>query len=297
MHSIRSYLDAAGQTPAARQKLQNSAWVEGFGQVAEQDADDGFTGFRHTLGGVGAGLDNLIDEGLLAGVSFGQAHATVNLDNDRGNGDVQSTFVSLYGSLFDDRAYLDMGLSYGRQSYQNNRKVEVGGLTNTAHSSHKGNLFSIYTEGGYNIAMQKWLLQPFAAFQYIYLAEESFRESGAGGVNLIVDDRSTDSLISNLGLRFIRPFDLTYWKGIPDVTVAWRHDYDIDDRLMTASFDGSPSVSFTTQSRDIDKDGILIGGGITLLNKSALSVYFRYDAEMRGNYDAQQMSGGFRCEF
>ena len=286
---------AAGQ--AVRQRLKNSAWVDGFGQLADQGADDGFTGFKYSLGGVGAGLDNLVEDGLLAGVSFGQSHTTIDFDNDTGNGDIKSTFVSLYGSLFDVDNYFDMALSYGRQSYHNNRQVEVGGITNTAHSNHDGDLFSIYSEGGYNISMQKWLLQPFAALQYIYLAEERFDESGADGANLIVGDRSTDSFISKLGLRFIKPFDLTYWKGIPDITVAWKHDYDIDDRNITAAFNGSPGVSFTTESRDIDKDGIIVGGGLTLLHMSSVSMHFRYDAEMRSNYHAQQFSGGIRFEF
>jgi outer membrane autotransporter protein len=283
--------------PGARQTFPNSAWIDGFGQVADQDADNGFTGFEYSLSGVGVGLDYLIQEGFLGGASFGQSHTTINLDNERGRGDIQSSFVSLYGSLFSDRAYLDMAVSYGRESFKNNRLIEVGELTNVAHSSHNGDLLSLYTETGCNIAMQKWVLEPFASLQYIYLAEESYRESGASGVNLLVDDRKTESLVSDVGLRFIRPFTLNIWNCVPDITVAWRHDYDIDDRHITAAFDGSPGTSFTTESRDIDKDGIIIGGGVTLLNKAGVSTYFRYDSEMRGNYDSQRMSGGFRYEF
>ena len=66
---------------------------------------------------------------------------------------------------------------------------------------------------------------------------------------------------------------------------------------MTAAFDGSPGVVFTTESRDIDKDGIIIGGGATLLNKSGVSLSFRFDGEIRGNYCSTQLSGGLRFEF
>jgi len=297
MHSIRSYLDATGGAPGARQTLPHGAWIDGFGELADQDADDGFTGFDYTVSGVGVGLDYLFEDCFLGGVSFGQSHTTIDLDNERGRGDVASSFVSLYGSLFNDRAYLDSTLSYGRQSYDNTRRLEVGGLTREAQSSHNGDLFSVYTEAGCNIDMQKWLLQPFAALQYIYLDEESYRESGASGVNLLVEGRKTESLVSDFGLRFTRPFEKYSWHCVPDVTVAWRHDFDIDDRAITAAFDGSPGVAFTTESRDIDKDGIIIGGGITLLNKTGVSIYFRYDGELRGDYDAQRMSGGLRIEF
>jgi outer membrane autotransporter protein len=294
---VRSYLDAAGGTPAARQKQQNSAWVDGFGEVADQGADKGFTGFKYSLTGVGAGLDSLVKDGLIVGVSFGKSHTSITFDGDRAQGDVGSTYGSLYGSLFDDHAYLDMALSYGRQSYKNNRLVEVGSLSGIARSSHEGDSYSAYAETGYNLAMEKWLLQPFASLQYTYLDEEGYRESGVSGVNLIVDDRETDSLVSDLGMRFIRPFDTGTLKLVPDVTVAWRHDYDIANRIVTAAFDGAPDTSFTTDSRDVDKDGIIIGGGVTLLNKSGVSMYLRYDSEMRPNYDSQRMSGGIRLEF
>jgi outer membrane autotransporter protein len=297
MHSIRSYLDASGKAPGARQTQPNGAWIDGFGKWADQDADGGFSGFSSNVSGVGAGLDNLIDDGFLAGVSFGQAHTTIDLDDDRGHGDIKSYFGSLYGSLFSERSYLDMALSYGRQSFDNSRLVEVGELTEVAESSHNGDVFSAYAETGCNIDMQKWLVQPFAGLQYIYLNEESYDESGASGVNLLVDGRKTESLVSDLGMRFTRPFEGKSWHCIPDVTVAWRHDFDIDDRAITAAFDGSPGVAFTTQSRDIDKDGLIIGGGLTLLNKSGVSLNFRYDGELRGDYTSQRLSGGLRLEF
>ena len=297
IHSIRSYLDATGKAPGARQTLPHGAWIDGFGKWADQDADGGFTGFSSNVSGVGAGLDNLIEDGFLAGVSFGQAHTTIDLDDDRGHGDVKSYFGSLYGSLFSERSYLDMALSYGRQSFDNARLVEVGELTEVATSSHNGDVFSAYAEAGYNIEMKDLLLQPFAALQYIYLDEESYDESGAEGVNLLVDDRKTESLVSDLGLRLTRPFEGKSWHCIPDVTVAWRHDFDIDDRAITAAFDGSPGVAFTTQSRDIDKDGVIIGGGMMFLNKAGVSLHARFDSELRGDYTSQRLSGGLRFEF
>jgi outer membrane autotransporter protein len=297
MHSIRSYLDVTGKASGTGQTLPYGVWTDGFGKWADQDADSEFTGFKYSLGGAGVGIDYLVEDGVLAGISYGQAHTLIDLDNDRGRGDIESYFGSIYGSLFDEHSYLDMALSYGRQSFDNSRRVEVGELTEVAKSSHNGDLFSAYAEAGCNIEMQKWLLQPFAALQYIYLDEESFNESGAEGVNLLVDDRKTGSLVSDLGMRFTRPFEKYSWFYVPDVTVAWRHDFDIDDRSVTAAFDGSPGVAFTTQSRDIDKDGVIIGGGMTLLNKAGVSLYFRYDSEIRSDYAAQQLSGGLRYEF
>jgi hypothetical protein len=53
----------------------------------------------------------------------------------------------------------------------------------------------------------------------------------------------------------------------------------------------------TLKSIDVDKDGEIIGGGMSLMNKAGVSIYFRYDGEIRSDYTSQQLSGGFRYEF
>jgi outer membrane autotransporter protein len=297
MHSIRSYLDTTGLAAGVRQIRSNGLWVSGFGETGDLDANNSFTGFDYNLGGIGIGLDRLFKDGLLGGISYGQSRTTIDLDSNKGDGAIDSYVFSLYGSFFSDRYYLDTALSYAKESYENRRRVEVGALSDLARSNHDGDLFSFYTEAGYNFEMHKWLAQPFAALQYGSLDEERYRESGAGGASLIVDKRKTESLVTDLGLRFNRPFkkaDLVY---IPEISAAWRHDYDIDERGITAAFDGSPGVSFTTESRNIDKDGLLIGVGIALLNTSGMSMDLRYDFETRGDYSAQRIAGGLRYEF
>ncbi len=297
MHSIRSYLNTTGIAPAIQQTAPYSIWIEGFRGSGDQDADNGFTGFDYTSSGGGIGLDSLLKDGLIGGISYGQSHTNIDLDYSKGEGDIDSYLFSVYGSLFSDRYYLDVAVSYGRESYDNIRQIEIGTLSETASSSHHGDLYSFYTEAGYNFERHRWIVQPFVALQYNYLEEEGYNESGAGGLDLNLAGSSTDSLASDLGLRLSRPLKKENLVFIPDISVAWRHDFDIDDRLYNASFEGFPEVSFTTESRDIDDDGVLVGVGVTVLKNSGLSMYLRYDGEMRGDFSAQKISCGLRFEF
>jgi outer membrane autotransporter protein len=297
MHSVRTNLEATGTIPGAAQSEEYAAWVEGFGRWGDQDAGDGFTGFEYSIGGVSAGVDWLMDDGFLGGLSFGQAHTDIDLDGDRGNGDIKSTFGSVYTSWFSERQYVDAAFSYGCESFDNKRRVAVGEILETAESDHNGDLYSAYVEAGRNYNVERYILQPFAALQYMYLDEEGYRESGAGGANLIVSERYTNSLISDVGLRFYLPFERTLDTCIPEITVAWRHDFDVDDRQIRAAFDGAPGVSFTTEGDEISEDGLVVGCGLTLLNKKGTSVNIRYNGEIRGDYEAHQLSGGIRIEF
>src|SRR4030042_3665595 len=126
--------------------------------------------------------------------------------NDLGQGEIESYLGSLYGSHFTDCMYLDTTLSYGRQCYENVRTVEVGTLTGAAHSAHHGDVYSAYAEAGWNLSLRKWTLQPFAALRYTFLDEGSYDESGVDGIHLRAEERKTDALVSDLGLRFSYPF-------------------------------------------------------------------------------------------
>jgi uncharacterized protein with beta-barrel porin domain len=297
MHSVRTNLEETGTIPGAAQSEEYAAWVEGFGRWADHDADWGYTGFNYSIAGVGAGLDWLFDDGFLGGASFGQSKTNIDLDENKGSGDIRSYFGSVYASWFSERQYVDAAFSYGCESFDNKRRVEVGELTEIAESDHNGDLYSAYVEAGRNYDVQDYILQPFAALQYTYLDEDGYGESGAEGINLIVDDRHTSSLVSDLGLRFYLPFERTLDTCIPEVTVAWRHDFDVDDRQIRAAFDSAPGVGFTTEGDELSQDGLVVGCGVTLLNKKGVSVNVRYNGEVRGDYESHQLSGGIRIEF
>ena len=133
--------------------------------------------------------------------------------------------------------------------------------------------------------------------RYTFLDEESFDESGADGVNLRVEERKTDALISDLGLRFAYPFQRGTWLCIPEATVAWNHDFDLDDRRIVAAFDGSPTTTFVIDGRDIDSDGIVLGVGLTVIRKNNVSLSVSYTGELRSHYEAHALTGGVRYEF
>jgi outer membrane autotransporter protein len=271
--------------------------MDGFGHWARQDAQGGLAGYDYRLAGAALGADRLMADDLLVGVSYGQSNADIDMDDRMAKGDIDSYFGSLYGSYFTDCMYVDATVSYGRQRYENTRRIEVGTVSGAAHSSHDGDVYSVHAETGWNLSLKPWTLQPFAALRYTFLDEDGYAESGAEGVNLRVKERKTDSLVSNLGLRFACPFEKDHWLCIPEVTVAWDHDFDLDDRRITAAFEGAPTTTFVTDGRDIDRDGLVLGAGLTVIRKNNLSLSLTYTGELRRHYTAHALAGGMRYEF
>ena len=156
--------------PAAdKKKADYGMWLESFGQWGDQDQDSGFVGYDSDGFGVAIGLDKMFRNRYLFGLGFGYSETNVDLDQNQGDSDINSYYVSLYGSFFNEKGYLDGILSYGRQDYDSHRRIVVGSIQQTARSDYDGESFSAMVEGGLNFDHRPWVLQPFANLKYIYL--------------------------------------------------------------------------------------------------------------------------------
>jgi uncharacterized protein YhjY with autotransporter beta-barrel domain len=272
-------------------------WLDAFGQWGDQEEKDGYTGFDYFMRGATLGFDHALSDKFMTGISVGYSRSDVDLDDDQGSGYIKSLYGSLYGSYFYKNLYIDGILSYGRNWYDNHRLITIGTDQRRAYSKHDGDLFSAYLQEGYYFDIQKWLIGPFVSLQYIYLDEESFKEKGAGGVSLNIDGRQTNSLVSELGVRLARVFKTKYGSLIPEVSAAWLHDFDIDDRVITSSFAGFPGASFSIKGQDVDRNGATLGAGITFIHKSGLSTSLRYMGEFREKYKSNGIMGELRFTF
>ena len=175
--------------------------------------------------------------------------------------------------------------------------VIIGPIQREAWSDHDGDMFSAFVEGGYNIDYNSLGLQPFASLHYINLDEEGFAEQGADSANLIINNRETESLVSELGLRLSRLYELNSGTMIPEVSVAWNYDFDIDDRVIKTAFAGAPNSSFSMAGQQVKKHGVTIGASVTLMNKCGLNTSLRYSGEFRDGYSAHGIIGELRYEF
>jgi outer membrane autotransporter protein len=233
----------------------------------------------------------------MGGLSLGYSRSDIDLNRDQGDGAVKSFFGSLYGSYFDRNLYIDAILSYGRNWYDNSRLIRIGGILREARSDHDAHLFSGYLGGGYYFDFNPWAFGPYGSLQYIYLDEESFDEKGAGGISLRVDDRQTDALVSELGVRLVRLIKGKCGNFIPEINLAWSYDFDIDDHVVRAAFAGAPGASFSIKGQDVERNGLVAGAGLTFIHKSGISTSFRYRGDFRGDYKSNGVMGEIRYSF
>jgi len=84
---------------------------------------------------------------------------------------------------------------------------------------------------------------------------------------------------------------------VPQLSLAWNYNFNIDDSLITASFTGAPNAAFSVEGQNIARSGARLGGGVAYLSKKNLASSLYYTAELRNGYVANSLMGEIRYEF
>jgi outer membrane autotransporter protein len=272
-------------------------WVTAFGQWGDQDGEDGYTGFDYDVLGLSIGIDHPVSDRLLLGASAAYTDTDVDQEKGRGDGDIEGWMASLYSSYSLDKVYIDGMLSYGKNDYDARREVRIGTIKRTARSDHDGDVFAATLGSGYLVTRDDSILEPFGRLQYIKLDEDAFTEKGAGDINQRISSRDTESLTSEIGVRVSRSFPQAGGRLTTDASVAWLHDFDIDDRAITTSYTGAPASSFSVPGQDVERNGVTLGLGVGFETRKGVSSSLNYNGEFRDGFSAHGIIGRISFRF
>jgi outer membrane autotransporter protein len=254
------------------------AWAGALGRWSDWGSHNGYVGLDARTGGVVFGVDRMVEERWLAGASLGLAHTDVDLNRGLGDGEVDSTFLSLYGSWFEGDAYLEGVLGYGRNRTDSVRQLRIGQDLRTAEVDYYSDSWLAFGQLGYRFALQRSVVEPFFALSYVRLNEDGIHERGAGGVSLDIGSRNTDSLQSELGARLYSRFALTRGLFVPEFLVAWGHDFDIDDRTLVSAYRGA-GATFPLDGRSVPRNGLIVGADLRFENRNGVSASLNLRSE------------------
>jgi outer membrane autotransporter protein len=272
-------------------------WINGTSFRGDQDSEVSFAGYEYSSQSIVGGIDFKLEERFIAGLSVGYTGSDLDVDYDRGAGDIGSTFASLYTGYFSGQFYLDGIFSYGRHEYDNMRNLVAFSTPLQTTSSHRGDSWSLYGESGYNFTFSNWNLQPFASLQYIYLDESGFETAGADALNIVMKSRNTDSLVSDLGGRLNAAFKMPIGIIVPEISASWNYDFGIDDNQLSASFAGYRDASFTIKGRGEEQNMLKMSAGVTYYGRSGFSSSLKYIDGLQDGYRSQGIIGELRIDF
>ena len=253
-------------------------WVSAFGQAAKHRGGDGYSSFNDRTVGVPFGMDFTVGRNVIAGFAAGQSFS--NMIHASALGRTEGAFSAVYGTYFTRNAQVETVVSHGWYKYENTRVVDLGNEKRLASSQHSGDVLSAKVEGRYLLDLDGLNVQPYVSLHFDRLAEQGFREYGAGSLDLIVKKSRTDYLTSQLGFHMVHLFSLESGKLIPEFTAAWKHDFTAGRGAITAAFSGAPDVSYRLRDNDTGNDGLQLGGALTFAGNGNFSASAGFNTEL-----------------
>ncbi|WP_430735563.1 autotransporter outer membrane beta-barrel domain-containing protein [Halodesulfovibrio aestuarii] len=240
-------------------ELSWKIWGQGFGSVSSETAHNDSNGYDANTTGLTFGVDKALVENFRLGLAYSYIFTDVDSKSSSNNNEVDSNLLTVYcETLFGDDMYLDAHISYGFNNYKAKRYMTELGLQ--AKADFDGSTFNIGGEFGksFNFTSNPITITPYVGLDYSYISIDSYKESGAGSSNLIVDDTYNNVFTSTLGARFGATFNAFK----PEMHAAWVHDWAQEEISTNAEFANSgAALSSSAVSNDPDKINLGLGLG------------------------------------
>jgi autotransporter-associated beta strand protein len=254
-------------------------------------------GYDFKNSGFTLGMDYRIAPRAVAGAMFGYNDSRSSV-NDAGSKVAMEGFAaSLYGSVFGDSLYGDFQLSCGWNRYDNDRRIVFPGIDRTAVSSPSGSQISAYGGTGYDFRKGNWTLGPTLSLQYIRLRVEEYTETGAGALNLHVDQNTVKSILGSAGGHISWRWEEDGIKLLPRFWAAWRHEFADTDQTAMASLAQTGSA-FSVSIPGLESNYIAAGAGISMQWKEFAVFFLNYDIQFgQKDFWAQGINAGVRIPF
>jgi outer membrane autotransporter protein len=277
----------------------NGFWLQGGGNWASIDSSANAPGLSASGGNVVAGYDTRVNERARIGAAFDYGHSN---SNETGTGATMSvdaySFVG-YGSYRADDITIGGALGFGLEHFDAVRPVALSGTNPIATSSHDGHQVSAAIKAEYPLRMQALSVVPFVSLDYMSVHQDSFTETGAGGLNLSVQPRHFDSLQPEAGLRLGRQFVLDDGTLItPEAHAGLR--YEVLDTAATSSSiltSSAASGAFIAQGVSLDRTAVHVGGRLAIHAQPSLDIILATDTRLSGNERIATVGLGLNFRF
>lgn len=266
-------------------------WGQVFGSTGKQSAREGIDGYEVDATGVSVGYDTGgLHEKIVLGMSGTYASTNVSASNaNQTKTDISSYQVGLYGTYnTDNNLFINGALVWGTNDIQSSRK-NVGGTGATANAQYDSEQITLYSDIGADYKRDALILTPSFGAQYSYIETENYRETGAGGLNLTVNENSVHAL--EMGPKISAKWENQTDGGtyvIPEMSAGYSYDVIGDNGETIATLQGGGG-QLSLEGFDSQRHTVNMGAGVTV-SEELWELKANYDYEIQGDLDLHSAS-------
>lgn len=277
--------------PAAGSPLR--AWLSGFGGRGEASGGGGHD-VAYGVAGTAFGVDYRVGRRLVVGAGLGYARAGFDLDGLSDSGSVDTYAVAVYAGYARGPWHLDGALGYAAHAGELARSIVFPGVQRLATGDADAGTAFAAIEAGHGIALHRSLeVTPFLRLRAATVFQDGVSETGAGALNLAVQEQELSSVRGILGGR------LDWLAPLPEerrlrltLRAGWAHEYADGTRDVTAGLAGQPGGGFTVEGAEPARDSAVLGLGARLSVGPGVSLAAGYDAELAAGDSTHAVSLG-----
>ena len=271
-------------------------WVKPFGSWADQDDDNGVSGFDSETWGLAFGVDSVRNNNLRVGAAFAYANSNVDSNSDIAphDLDIDAYQLVLYGSY---NVAKDTEINFQFDAGVNkNRSNRTIAFTNTVADAKFDSYFAHAGVGvGRTYAInEKTSITPSVRADYTWIKEESYSESGAGLLNLDVSSRDIEELVFSVDGKLTHAIN-----DNATFTARLGVGYDAinEDSSITSAYAGAPGSPFVTEGVEPDPWIGRAGLGLIYTLNNGTEITANYNVDVRNKFNNQSASIKARWAF
>jgi outer membrane autotransporter protein len=267
-------------------------FVTGVGEFTDVESTFNASGYDLATGGFTMGIDYRIGSHFAIGLTGGYAYTSADLVN-KSSIAVNGGKLGLYATAFGSGFYLETAVVGGLNGYDTRRTA----LEGTASGDTKGGELNILVATGYDWKKGGLSIGPTASFQYTLVGFGDFTEGGSLAP-LAYPGQNAESFRTALGMKASYDWKIGPIHLIPELRLAWQHEFGDTEYSLVSSFASGAGNSFTVTGPEIGRDSMLLGAGFAIHWNDRISTYAYYDGELfRTNYLSNNVSAGVRITF
>jgi fibronectin-binding autotransporter adhesin len=261
-------------------------WGSAFGGWGNFDAPVGGRGVDTDHKGLVAGF-GYGTGGFAAALSAGIGKSDFRLDGTGDRAKVDSKYLAAHLSYgAGDGLSGSAGIAYGWHDVDTTRSVTLAPLAQTLTSNRDADTFQLFGELGYDLAMGKAVVSPFARLAHVRTKSEGFVEAG-GDAALVIADMKQEASFLSLGAR--ARFNSGEAGFQPYVSAAWNRAYGDRAAVNRSSFASGGGTSFTIAGAPISRNSAEVEAGFDYSTGA-----FRIGAAYTGTLSSDRSTHGAR---
>jgi uncharacterized protein with beta-barrel porin domain len=244
------------------------------------------------------GFDLPVGDYWMFGASVADFDSIASMLTTSSIGRIEGQRLSMFAAHFvPGGAYVQAGISVGRNDYSTIRGIDAGVLRSAARADYAGRELSGFVEIGRATRFGPLASELYGAIEHASVREDGFVETGAAAARFAIDARETRTTSVELGWRSAWDFETSVGRLTPRLNLAGVHDIDVVAPQLTGRLGGSAVSTLELPGAAYSSDGVRAGFGLDYARGDTATWSLRWSGERRSDYSDSSVLLQFNTRF